>query len=488
MNYFEPLELKRRRQRFVPDSSRVITRFFGPGGRRRQKRVIQRVVSLPDEKLHEILEAVLRDFSDRHQDLENTLHRHFKKIEDLTDHPERLTHEQRLLLGAFFTKEYSIESVAFFNPSIVPHPNQEDLPEGSLRVIFSFRAVGEGHISSLTFRSGVLGKKNNLMLGPVSPFLETPEVVLNPTYDKDLFLMILSDELECDDIIYQIFNALPNMFQFYELKKRIEEFVIDQVPTSERRETIEMIFWVARSNFVQSFRPQSRLSERVIFPTGRNESNGIEDARFVHFVDDNGDERYYATYTAYNGRNILPMLLETRDFLKFKVLTLNGKAARDKGMALFPRKINGKYAMISRQDGENLFLMYSDHIHFWEKMQMIETPEQPWEFVQIGNCGSPLETEKGWLLLTHGVGAMRKYCIGALLMDLEDPSKIIGKLKEPLIMPNEYEREGYVPNVVYSCGALIHNGSVVIPYAVSDTTSGIATVELKALLEGLLQN
>jgi predicted GH43/DUF377 family glycosyl hydrolase len=466
----------------------VITRFFGPGGRRRQKRVIQRVVSLPDEKLHEILEAVLRDFSDRHQDLENTLHRHFKKIEDLTDHPERLTHEQRLLLGAFFTKEYSIESVAFFNPSIVPHPNQEDLPEGSLRVIFSFRAVGEGHISSLTFRSGVLGKKNNLMLGPVSPFLETPEVVLNPTYDKDLFLMILSDELECDDIIYQIFNALPNMFQFYELKKRIEEFVIDQVPTSERRETIEMIFWVARSNFVQSFRPQSRLSERVIFPTGRNESNGIEDARFVHFVDDNGDERYYATYTAYNGRNILPMLLETRDFLKFKVLTLNGKAARDKGMALFPRKINGKYAMISRQDGENLFLMYSDHIHFWEKMQMIETPEQPWEFVQIGNCGSPLETEKGWLLLTHGVGAMRKYCIGALLMDLEDPSKIIGKLKEPLIMPNEYEREGYVPNVVYSCGALIHNGSVVIPYAVSDTTSGIATVELKALLEGLLQN
>jgi predicted GH43/DUF377 family glycosyl hydrolase len=248
-----------------------------------------------------------------------------------------------------------------------------------------------------------------------------------------------------------------------------------------------MIFWVARSNFLQSFRPQSRLSERVIFPTGRNESNGIEDARFVHFIDTDGDERYYATYTAYNGRNTLPMLLETRDFLKFKVLTLNGKAVRDKGMALFPRKLNGQYAMISRQDGENLFLMYSNHIHFWEKIQMINTPEQPWEFVQIGNCGSPLETKKGWLLLTHGVGAMRKYCIGALLLDLEDPSKIIGKLKEPLIMPNEYEREGYVPNVVHSCGALIHKGSVVIPYAVSDTTSGIATVELKALLDRLLQ-
>ena len=484
MDYFEPLELKRSRQRFVPDSSRVITRFFGPGGRKRQKRIIQRVVSLPDEKSRGILQAVLRDFSDRHQDLENTLLRHFKKIEDLIENPERLTQEHKLLLGAFFTKEYSIESVAFFNPSIVPHPNQEGLREGALRVIFSFRAVGEGHISSLTFRSGVLDKKNNLMLGPVSPFLETPAVALNRAYEKDLFLMILRDELECDDIIYHIFDALPNIFQFHELKNRIEEFVADKVPTSERRETIEMIFWVARSNFVQSFRPQSRLSERVIFPTGRNESNGIEDARFVHFVD--GNERYYATYTAYNGRNTLPMLLETRDFLKFKVLTLNGKAVRDKGMALFPRKINGKYAMISRQDGENLFLMYSDHIHFWEKMQMIETPEQPWEFVQIGNCGSPLETEKGWLLLTHGVGAMRKYCIGALLLDLENPSKIIGKLKEPLIMPNEYEREGYVPNVVYSCGALIHNGSVVIPYAVSDTTSGIATVELKALLDRLL--
>lgn len=487
MDYFEPLELKRRRQRFVPDASRVITRFFGPGGRKRQKRIIQRVISLPDEKSREILQAVLRDFSDRHQDLENMLLRHFKKIEDLIENPEHLTYEQKLLVGAFFTKEYSIESVAFFNPSIVPHPNQEGLPEGSLRVIFSFRAVGEGHISSLTFRSAVLDKKNNLMLGPVSPFLETPEVVLNPTYEKDVFLMILRDELECDAIIYQIFDALPDTFQFYELKEKTEAFIADQVSTSERRETIEMIFWVARSNFVQSFRPQSRLSERVIFPTGRNESNGIEDARFVQFVDDDGDALYYATYTAYNARNTLPMLLETRDFLKFKVLTLNGKAVRDKGMALFPRKINGKYAMISRQDGENLFLMYSDHIHFWDKMQMLETPGQPWEFVQIGNCGSPLETEKGWLLLTHGVGAMRKYCIGALLLDLKDPSKIIGKLKEPLIMPNEYEREGYVPNVVYSCGALIHNGSVVIPYALSDTTSGIATVELKALLDRLLQ-
>jgi len=485
LNNLQPLQVKRKRQRFVPDSSRVITRFFGPGSRKHQKNIIKRVLSLPEEKCGQILQSVLRDFSDRHMNLEGALMRHYERIEVLIDNPTNLSRERKLLLGSFFTKEYSIESVACFNPSIVQHPNQDDLPKGSLRVIFSFRAVGEGHISSLTFRSGALDKNGHLMMGSVSAFVETPEVTLNPTYDKRVFLMILKDELECDDIIYPIFDTLPDKFQFTELKDRIEEFSQDQPFTSERRETIEMIFWVARSNFVQRFRPESRLSERVIFPTGRNESNGIEDARFVRFVDDDGDARYYATFTAYNGRNILPMLLETRDFLKFKMLTLNGDAVRDKGMALFPRKINGKYMMISRQDGENLYIMSSDHVHFWENTQILKRPQYSWEFVQIGNCGSPLETEDGWLLLTHGVGAMRKYCIGALLLDLRDPSNVIGQLDEPIIIPNEYEREGYVPNVVYTCGSIIHNNTLVIPYAVSDTTSGIAAIGLKPLLEKL---
>jgi predicted GH43/DUF377 family glycosyl hydrolase len=440
---------------------------------------------MPEEKCRQILQSVLRDFSDRHMDLEGALIRHYDRIEALIGNAENFSRERKLLLGSFFTKEYSIESVAFFNPSIVQHPNQDDLPEGFLRVISSFRAVGEGHISSLTFRSGILDRKDNLMMEPVSPFLETPTVALNPTYDKKVFLMILKDELDCNDIVYQLFDNLPDQFRFDQLKKRIEEFKAEQVLSSERRETVEMIYWIARSNFVQSFRAESRLSERVIFPTGRNESNGIEDARFVRFVDDDGDIRYYAAFTAYNGRNILPMLLETRDFLKFKMLTLNGDAVRDKGMALFPRKINGKYMMISRQDGENLYIMSSDHVHLWESTQILKIPQYSWEFVQIGNCGSPLETKDGWLLLTHGVGAMRKYCIGASLLDLNDPSRVIGQLEEPIIIPNEYEREGYVPNVVYTCGSIIHNNTLVIPYAVSDTTSGIATIELKALLEKL---
>lgn len=487
MNSGQPLQVKRKRQKFVPDSSRVIIRFFGPGRQDHQENIIKRVGSLSEKKCRLILQSVLRDFSDRHTDLNGALMSHYERIENLVDKPEKLSRERKMLLGSCFTKEYSIESVAFFNPSIVPHPYQEDLPEGSIRVIFSFRAIGEGHISSLTFRSGVLDENNNLMMEPVSPFVETATVALNPSYEKSIFIRILKDVLERNEIINQVFNQLPDVFQFDELKKRVREFSDQRHLSSEQLETIEMIFWIARSNFTKNFQPESRLSERVIFPTGRNERNGIEDARFVRFVDEDGDVRYYATYTAYSGRNILPMLLQTRDFLEFKIMTLYGNAAKDKDMALFPRKINGKYTMISRQDGENLFIMSSDQVHIWEQIQILKTPKFSWEFVQIGNCGSPVETEKGWLLLTHGVGAMRKYCIGAMLLDLDDPTRIIGQLDEPLILPNEYEREGYVPNVVYTCGAINHNGTLVIPYAVSDTSAGIATVSMADLM-GRLDN
>lgn len=486
MSSVQPIQVKRKRQNFVPDASRVITRFFGPGGQNHKQNIIERVLSLSEKKYRLILQSVMRDFSDRHMDLNGTLIRHYKNIETLIDKPEKLSEERKLLIGSYFTKEYSIESVAFFNPSIVPHPFQDDLPAGSMRVIFSFRAVGEGHISSITFRGCVLDKNNNLTMEPVSPLVETATVTLNPTYEKSVFVMILEDALKRDDITGQIFDKLPEKFQFNDLKKRIQEFSDQQHLSSEQQETIEIIFWIARSNFVQSFRPESLLSERVIFPTGRNEINGIEDARFVRFIEDDGSMQYYATYTAFNGRNILPMLMQTSDFIKFKMLTLHGNASKDKGMALFPRKINGKYMMISRQDGENLFIMSSDQIHLWEQMQILKTPKFSWEFVQIGNCGSPLETENGWLLLTHGVGAMRKYCIGAMLLDLNDPARVIGRLNEPLIIPNEYEREGYVPNVVYTCGAIIHNSSLIVPYAVSDTSSGIATIQLDELLDRLV--
>ncbi|MCH6573963.1 MAG: glycoside hydrolase family 130 protein, partial [Bacteroidetes bacterium] len=274
---------------------------------------------------------------------------------------------------------------------------------------------------------------------------------------------------------------LSHEFTFNHLKERINELKSnpDFLPDSE---TIDIIYWLANSNYVIKFHTEYGISERVIFPTSTNESSGIEDARFVQFFDEDGESTYYATYTAYNGFSILPQMIKTKDFITFKIITLNGKAIQNKGMALFPRKINGKYAMLSRQDGENNHIMYSDSLYFWQESKIIQEPEMPWEFVQIGNCGSPVETEEGWLVLTHGVGPMRQYCIGAILLDLENPEKIIGRLNEPLITPREGEREGYVPNVVYTCGSLIHNNRLIIPYAMSDIASAIATVSVSELI------
>ena len=482
MGNSDPLRIKRRRQRFLPDASTVITRFFGPDSAGHRQRIIRRVISLPGSEAKKILHAVMRDFSDRHRDLEAIFWHHYRRVEGLIENPQGLDRERKLLIGSFFTKEYAIASAACFNPSIVPHPKQTGLAQGSKRVIFSFRVVGEGHISSLTFRSGVLAQNGRLIVKARGHFTETAKVARNPNFDKKLFTRIFEAELKRHKIFQTLFDALPESFKFNELEEQIDTFSRQQRPSKKQRETIAKITWVARSNFSQTFRSTSRLSERVVFPVSQNESNGIEDARFVQFIDDNGSVRYYATFTAYDGRNIRPMLLETKDFLKFKTLTLCGDAVRDKGMALFPRRLDGKYAMISRQDGENMYLMYSDHILFWKRAQLIKVPEQSWEFVKIGNCGSPIETANGWLLLTHGVGAVRRYCIGALLLDLKDPAKIIGKLEEPLILPSDDEREGYVPNVVYTCGALLHNGALIMPYAVSDTASGIASIDLNDVL------
>jgi predicted GH43/DUF377 family glycosyl hydrolase len=284
-------------------------------------------------------------------------------------------------------------------------------------------------------------------------------------------------------------NLLPDEFTLGQLEETVAGLKgMRLLPRTAQKEAIGAVLWLAKSNYTVRFPAEHELSERVLFPVSENESRGIEDARFVRFVDDDGDVTYYATYTAYNGFRILPQLIETEDFITFKVLTLNGREAIDKGMALFPRRINGKYAMIGRQDGENLYIMFSDHIHFWYDKTLLQVPEHPWEFVQIGNNGSPIETEAGWLLLTHGVGPMRKYCMGCTLLDLNDPSKVIGRLSIPILCPNTEEREGYVPNVVYSCGAVVHNGELIIPYAMSDSVSGIATIAVGDLLRELLGN
>lgn len=476
-------KIKRKKKRIVGDSSRVITRHYNPGGDQRIRKVIKRIVDLPETTAENLLSQVMLVFCERHKDLRRIFEHNLNKVIDFVPPDTVLSETKRALIGAYFTSEYSIESAALFNPSIVPHPDQSNLDQGSLRFIMSLRATGEGHISSIVFRSGVLDRHNTFIFDPISDYVETPLVHVKPVYDKHSFRMKLSEMETDNEMASNLLDHLPDYFTYIELKEiraKLRAKLIFSKPIS--KETFEFIFWLAKSNYETNYDPDSLISERVIFPVSQNESRGIEDARFVKFVCDNGEFIYYATYTAYNGYKFLPQLIETKDFIKFKIITLNGKAVQNKGMALFPRKINGRYVMLSRQDGENNRIMFSDNIYFWQESEIIQEPECPWEFIQIGNCGSPLETDDGWLVLTHGVGPMRQYCIGAMLLDLENPKKIIARLEDPLLTPHEDEREGYVPNVVYSCGAIIHNSELVIPYAMSDSVSGMATVGVSELI------
>ncbi|MDT8318098.1 MAG: glycoside hydrolase family 130 protein [bacterium] len=478
-----PLNIERRKEKFTSHPGRVITKFFSPGGEHRIRNIIDRVMSLSEDEVDVNLEEVIEGFVARHKSVRQIFGRNFADVERYLPAGIKISDDRRMLIGAYFTHEYSIQAAAFFNPSIVDHPDQRGLEKGERRVILSFRSTGEGHISSIEFRSGVLDKNNELRFDEVSRYVETPEVIKNPKYDNHVFRFKLEDMETLNEVSCHIMDRLPDYFSFNAMNRAIQsELDSHPDPYPLLHETIEKMRWLAKSNYELKFRKDRRISEKVIFPVSENESRGIEDARFVRFVYDTGQVKYYATYTAYNGFNILPMLLETTDFVTFRIRTLNGRAAQNKGMALFPRKIKGKYTMISRQDGENMFIMSSDNIHFWHDATLLNKPTYPWEFIQIGNCGSPLETEAGWILLTHGVGAMRKYCIGACLLDLDDPSKIIGQLSEPLLRPTEDEREGYVPNVLYTCGAIIHNDELVIPYSMSDTASGIAVIPVKDLL------
>jgi len=471
-----------------PDKRRVITRPFHPRSENHMTNIISRILALDEPRAKELLKQTLKEFAHRHKDIQTILMSNYRKIEGNIKEPATLSEERKLLLGACFTMEYSIESAALFNPSIVIYPKQNQMKKGQTRAIFSFRATGEGHISSIVFRSAIIDKDNSIFLESVSPFLGTPEIVLNATYDRELFKAKLEEMGQFSEAAKAIYQQLKESFNLEEMGQAINTIRnSNSFTSSDLDDTIVHIRWLAESNYEVFFPHGQLISERVIFPLSQNESNGVEDARFVRFVDEDGSVAYYATYTAYNGREILPQLIETKDFHHFKISTLNGPLARNKGMALFPRKINGQYAMITRSDGENLYLSYSNNIHFWFEGGKIEAPEKSWELVQIGNCGSPLETKKGWILLTHGVGPMRKYCIGVVLLDLKDPSKIIGRLEEPLLMPREEEREGYVPNVVYSCGSIILNSELIIPYAISDSESHVASIPVDELLEKLLK-
>lgn len=415
-----------------PDPARVIVRPFKPAteprdlnptDKARANHIVDRVLALDPQTAAAQLADVLENFQGRHRNLLKTFEFRADEMEEALLAHGTFSAVQRQLIGAYFLHEYSFEASALFNPSIVPHPDQSGIPKGSLRFVLSLRAVGEGHVSSLTFRAGTIAEDGSIRVDPTARLATIPRIGSRSAGP-------LGDDVE---VIFQ---------------------------------------------------PELDISERIIFPVTESQSNGIEDARFVQFRD--GERTtYYATYTAYRGTAIRSELIETSDFLSFRMTPLKGAAARNKGMALFPRRIDGKYAMIARQDNENLYLLYSDDLHAWEGGQAILKPQFPWEFVQIGNCGSPVELEEGWLMLTHGVGPVRKYSIGAALLDKRDPSKVLARSREPLLRPEPSEREGYVPNVVYTCGAMKHNDQLILPYAVSDTYSNFATIRISALLQSL---
>ena len=415
-----------------PDPARVIVRPFKPAteprdlnptDKTRANHIVDRVLALDSEAVASQLADVLDNFLGRHRNLLERFEARANEMEEAFAAHGSFSKIQRQLIGSYFLNEYSFEASALFNPSIVPHPDQSDAPEGGLRFILSLRAIGEGHVSSLTFRAGTFAADGSLAVDPTARLASSSRICHRASG-----------------------------------------------PDGDHVELV--------------FKPEEELSERVIFPVTESQSNGIEDVRFVEFCD-GGKKTYYATYTAYSGRAIRSELIETRDFMSFRLAPLKGAAARNKGMALFPRKIGGRYAMIARQDNENLYLIYSDDLYTWDGGQAILKPEFPWEFVQIGNCGSPIELDEGWLLLTHGVGPVRKYSIGAALLDKNDPSKVLARSREPLLRPEPSEREGYVPNVVYTCGAMRHNDQIILPYAVSDTFSNFATIKISALMQAM---
>jgi predicted GH43/DUF377 family glycosyl hydrolase len=423
-----PTFLNRQALYLRPDPARVIVRPFKPSTepkdykpteKTRANHIVDRVLALDEATIATMLADVLQNFEGRHRNLLRTFEIRAAEMEAALVNHAPFTKLQSQLIGAYFLSEYSFEASALFNPSIVAHPDQSLAPAGGLRFVLSLRAVGEGHVSSMTFRAGTLTEDGSVLIDPTARLAAT--------------------------------GRLPNDFD----------------PGSDNPVDI-------------AFDTQD-ISERVIFPVTSSQSNGIEDARFVQF-EENGASTYYATYTAYNGRAIRSELIETTDFQSFRMTPLKGSAAQNKGMALFPRKIDGRYAMIARQDNENLYLIYSDDLLTWEGGTPILKPYFPWEFVQIGNCGSPLELDEGWLLFTHGVGPVRRYAIGAALLDKNDPSKVIARSREPLVHPDPSQREGYVPNVVYTCGAIRHGSRIVLPYAVSDTFSNFATIKIDALL------
>jgi predicted GH43/DUF377 family glycosyl hydrolase len=471
-----------------PDCSRVLLRPFDPLPEERIPRIIGRILSLNEKETERLVTDVFFRFEDRHRGLRTFLLGRYAQVRSYIPEPDtKLTDSQKLLIGAYFTLEYAFECAALFNPSMVWHPDQSGLEEGSRRFILSLRCTGEGHISSLGFRTGVVGSDNNIVMDPPGTYGQVGERVPDAYFERELFKRKLSELGAYVHIVDEVLGGIAERFTLADLEDRLKEasheFDSDETRLHEFKPAARHILAIAKCNYTVRFAASKSLSECIIFPSSPSELHGIEDARFVQFTEDDGSISYFATYTAYSGDAIVPQLIETEDFHYFNMSTLNGPEIQNKGIALFPRKIDGQYAMLSRQGNENIYLMLSEHSHFWYTKKEIVAPVEPWEFIQLGNCGSPIETDRGWLVLTHGVGPMRTYSISAILLDLEDPTQVIGRLHEPLLVAEASERNGYVPNVVYSCGAAVHGDSLILPYAVSDYSSSFAVIQMPELME-----
>jgi predicted GH43/DUF377 family glycosyl hydrolase len=475
----------------LPDARRVISKPFLPGGapfsdgRHRIERILDRIQALSDEAVRTTLADVVERFAGRHVDFVSVIEQHFALVAHRLPRSNELSEERRHLIGAYFTHEYSIDAAALTNPSLVRAPHQEGVPEGAVRFILSLRAIGEGHLSSIQFRSGQVDAQGRVSVDPPSRFARTA-MHRPPTYDRNVFRAKLSELDAYTETAERIIEHLPERFTIEQLEARIVETEQASGADQGALQVLRTIHWLASSNYESTFHGDSQLSERVMFPAGPSESQGMEDARFVRFQYDDGSVTYFAPYTAYDGYRILPQLIETRDFMTFRVSTLNGTAAQNKGIALFPRQIDGSFVALARLDGENNFLIRSKNVRFWYEQQIIQTPRAPWEIIQLGNCGSPIETEAGWLVITHGVGPLRRYCLGAILLDLNDPSRVLGCLEQPLLEPAEDERDGYVPNVLYSCGNMAFGGRLLLPYGFSDVGARIATLAIDDLLGALV--
>ena len=479
-----------------PDPTRVISKPFLHGqeislkGYSRAAAVINRIMAIPEGEILALLRTVVASFNARHRDLEAVLEGNFQMITRLLPDPCELSWERRMLIGAYFTQEYAVESAALFNPSIVPHPNQTGLPNGALRFIMSLRGVGEGHVSCIEFRTGIIDATGSVAYDDVktsSGYLVTPTIIQSH-YSREVFreqYAELSGSTEDAEFITQ---TLPDEFLRADLDRLLGWLGEQELTRGARTVIIERLARIADCNYTITFPEQTRLSERIITPYGLSELNGMEDVRMVHLLNADGTYTYYGTYTAYDGKRVAPQMFVTDDFLTFRMFQIAGNAAKDKGVAVFPRKVNGRYMALSRWDKENNLLASSSNLTYWEDEGPLITPEFPWDLFQMGNCGSPIETEAGWIVLTHGVGSMREYSIGVALLDLDDPSVVLGKLERPLLTSTPLNRDGYVPNVVYSCGALLYGETLILPHGCNDTTVRIALINLPELLRELTRS